>query len=463
MSPELAAEIWASLGGDKTALSALDLTGPADILPSAYGVTRLATAAVGVACLAVADVSSVRSGSPLPAVVVDSIHASAAFLSERLLTPRGWQIPPLWDEIAGDYRARDGWIRVHTNYRPHREAALRVLGAASDRAAVATAIAAWDAEGLEQALVEAGGCAAVMHDAARWAAHPHGQFALAEPAIVRHSSVAAPVDELLERPPDGGRPLAGLRVLDVTRVIAGPVATRFLAAYGAQVLRIDPPHFQEVPAALPFVTAGKRCTTVDLRIEPGRQAFEHLVKGAHVVVHGLRPGALTGLGYGPETLARLNPSLIVATHDAYGWAGPWAGRRGFDSLVQMSCGIAAEGARQTGADRPVPLPAQALDHATGFLVAAAICESLAQRLRDGTVAAVRGSLAGVANLLMRLPQSLESGTQPDWPDRVFEEMATSWGPLRAVRCPGVISGIDPAWSVPAGPLGRDAPRWRTAP
>lgn len=458
-APNLAAEIWTSLGGDGGALSALEVTGPPRVLPSVYDVTRLASAAVGVACLAAADLYSLRTGTSLPSVAVNTVHAAAAFLGERLLSSLGWSLPPLWDPIAGDYRAADGWIRLHTNYEHHRRAALQALGVPADRSAVVQAVARWEAEALQEAVVEAGGCAAAMHDGAGWREHAHGRFATQEPAVTMLPAGSTPLDDAL-----GGRlardaaPLAGIRVLDLTRVIAGPVATSFLAGHGAEVLRIDPPGFREVPALVPEVTAGKRCAALDLRRDPDRRAFAALLADAHVLVHGLRPGALTGLGYDSETLTRVNPSLIVATHDAYGWAGPWSGRRGFDSLVQMSCGIAAKGGRQSGTDRPVPLPAQALDYATGYLLAAGVCRGLARKLRDDATSQVRASLVGVANLLTSLPGPSLEIDAPHWPPEVFEVAATAWGNVRRVRCPTAVSGVRTR-SIPAGPLGRHAARW----
>ncbi len=142
--------------------------------------------------------------------------------------------------------------------------------------------------------------------------------------------------------PRPGRALAGLRVLDLTRVLAGPVATRFLAGFGADVVRIDPPGWDE-PALEPEVTLGKSCARLDLRRDADRATFERLLSGADVLVHGYRPGALDGLGYGAAARQSLAPGLVEVCLDAYGWTGPWAGRRGFDSLVQMSCGIAQAG------------------------------------------------------------------------------------------------------------------------
>ncbi len=195
------------------------------------------------------------------------------------------------------------------------------------------------------------------------------------------------------------RPLAGIRVLDLTRVLAGPVATRFLALLGAEVLRIDPPDWDE-PAVIPEVTPGKRCAHLDLRTAEGHTALTELLRDTDVFVHGYRPGALAGLDFDPATLDGLRPGLIDVALDAYGSTGPWAHRRGFDSLVQMSTGIAAAGMDHARADQPVPLPVQALDHATGYLMAAAALTGLHRRRTDATGSRARLSLARTAALLV---------------------------------------------------------------
>jgi crotonobetainyl-CoA:carnitine CoA-transferase CaiB-like acyl-CoA transferase len=248
--------------------------------------------------------------------------------------------------------------------------------------------------------------------------------------------------------------------LDLTRVIAGPVCTRFLGAYGADVLRLDPPGFAEVPALLPETTAGKRTATLDLTAPGDRAVFETLVAGADVLVTGLRADALGRLGYDDAALAEINPGLIIASLDAYGWDGPWRNRRGFDSLVQMSCGIAAAGALAAGRDEPVPLPVQALDHATGYLLASAVGRALTRRLTRSAVTRIRASLAGTANLLWSLPAP--EGPLPPAPgpgDFALENTTTAWGPARHVPLPGRIAGIDPSWRVEPGPLGRHDPAW----
>jgi crotonobetainyl-CoA:carnitine CoA-transferase CaiB-like acyl-CoA transferase len=256
-----------------------------------------------------------------------------------------------------------------------------------------------------------------------------------------------------------------VRVLDLTRVIAGPVCTKFLAAYGADVLRLDPPGFAEVPALLPETTVGKRTAAADLASAAGRADFERLVAGADVLVSGLRADALSGLGYDEAALAALNPALVVASLNAYGWDGPWRNRRGFDSLVQMSSGIAAAGAAAAGAAKPVPLPVQALDHATGYLLVAMVGQALTARLAHGTVRSIRASLSGTANLLWSLPRGAELGPAPAMlrrEDIPLTDTQTAWGPARRVALPGEIAGVTPAWRVQAGPLGRDQPDWQAA-
>jgi len=451
-------ESWDALGGDVAAAVTTEY-GPERVLPSGFDVTALAAASVGAATLAAAQVWAARTGAPVAAVSVDRRAAALSFASETLFQPIGWSTPPIWDPIAGDYEAADGWIRLHTNYRHHRDGVHRVLGPLSDPAAVAAAVADWPATRLETAVVEAGGCAAAMHDRVAWLTTPAGTAAAAEPLARWDTRPArAPADLLRAGPSGPDRPYTGLRVLDLTRVLAGPVATRFLAAYGADVLRIDPPGFADVPAATPETTAGKHCASLDLHQPVDRATFERLIATAHVFVSGLRADALARLGYDGTALRALNPALITARHNAYGWTGPWQHRRGFDSLVQMSCGIAAA----AGTARPKPLPVQALDHATGYLIAAAVGLGLRRLLVDGVCADVRLSLIGTANLLQRHEVAGGSAQpQPEVTDDDRRDAATAWGPARRIPLPGRLDGVEPQWTVEAGPLGRHPATWST--
>lgn len=448
------AALWSMLGGDPAALDALAITGDARVLPSSFDVTGFAAATVGVASLAAAELLATRTGSrDLAPVAVDTRAACAAFQCEALFEPVGWDRVGIWDPIAGDYEAADGWIRLHTNYASHRAAALRALGLevdGADRDAVTSAVGRWKADELEARVVDEGGAAAAMRTRDDWAAHAHGAAVAGQAPIAVSfgtDAVAAPLG-----PAD--RPLGGVKVLDLTRVLAGPFGTRFLAAWGADVLRIDPPGFEEVPAIVPEATAGKRTALLDLRSDAGRARFLDLVDDADVLVHGYRPGALAGLGLDVATLRSCQPALVISEHDAYGWTGPWAARRGFDSLVQMSCGIAAA----RGTDRPRPLPCQALDHGTGFLLAAAVCRALTHRERSGAASEIRGALIGAANVLWANPDP--DGIDhppPAWTADDLEDRATDFGPARAVPVPGAIGDLRPRLDRPAGPLGRHEP------
>jgi crotonobetainyl-CoA:carnitine CoA-transferase CaiB-like acyl-CoA transferase len=440
-----------ALGLPRAAATRVRFEGP-DCLPSAFAVTALASAAIGAAALAVSEL--VGAVADAPAIVVDRRLASLWFgLS---IKPVGWTLPSPWDPIAGDYPAADGFIRLHTNAPRHRAAALRALGCEGTREIVAEAVKRWQAEALEAAVVEAGGCAAAMRTIPEWEAHPQGRAVFAEPLIAMETAGAAPSAWR----PTAERPLAGVKVLDLTRVLAGPVATRFLAGYGADVLRIDPPDWDE-PAIEPEVTLGKRCARLDLRRPPDRALFERLIAEADLFIHGYRPEALAALGFGDDVRRALNPGLIDVRLDAYGWSGPWRNRRGFDSLVQMSTGVAAAGMQWRGAAKPVPLPVQALDHATGYLMAAAAVRGLALRLSNGEATSARLSLARTAALLIATPrdESEPKALKPTDADYSPALEATDWGPAHRAAAPAAVAGAPMNWMRPASRLGSAPAAW----
>jgi hypothetical protein len=446
-------QIWASLGGKAALPAAVGFTGDGD-LPSVFAVSDLASGVIAASALAIAELIAAGGGAA-PAVQVD--RRLASFWFGATLRPLGWSVPPPWDPIAGDYAAADGWIRLHTNAPHHREAALAVLQTPADKNAVAAAVAQWRKDELEAAVVQRGGCAAAMRDLASWFEHPHGRAVASEPlAWIDDGNTAARPDWPLAR----DRPLAGIRVLDLTRVLAGPVATRFLAGFGADVLRIDPPGWDE-PGVIPSVTLGKRCARLDLRHPGERRVFEDLLATADVLVHGYRPDALSRLGLDAAARRRLRPGLVDVSLDAYGWTGPWQGRRGFDSLVQMSSGIAAEGMRRYGTDRPKPLPVQALDHATGYIMAAAAVRGLTRRLTEGSGSATRTSLARTAALLTSAPiaERNEAFASEDAADCSAAIEQTSWGPARRMKPPVVVEGAAMRWDLPASALGSSRPIW----
>ncbi len=426
----------------------------AGALPSTFAVTDLACASIGAAGQAVAQLIQQQTGR-LPGVSVDRRLASFWFSSS--IRPVGWETPPLWDPVAGDYASADGWIRLHTNAPHHRAAAERVLGKAADRSEMAAYVAKWKAAELEQAIVDEGGCAAQMRSWQAWQSHPQGLAVNAEALVQRQTYQTTPDKAWLG---SVARPLAGLKVLDLTRVLAGPVASRFLAGLGADVLRIDSPSWNE-PGVVPEMTLGKRCARLDLKSAEGRRIFDSLLQDTDILFHGYRADALEQLGYTASALQTLAPGLIDVSLNAYGWSGPWRNRRGFDSLVQMSSGIAAAGMAWKQADKPVPLPLQALDHATGYLMAASALQALSERLKSGRGGSARLSLARTAKLLV------EAGQVPEQPTLRGEEASdqglvveqTAWGPAHRLLAPVTISGTPLQWDLAAGELGSHRAQW----
>ncbi len=425
-----------------------------ETLPSYFAVSELASASIGMAAAMIAQWRALETGT-VGQINIDQRLASKWF--DMTIRPQGWDLPSIWDPLAGDYQTRGGWIRLHTNAPHHRKAALSVLGNNETHDDLAMAVRDWNADDLESAIVSANGCAATMRSITDWQHHPQGKSVADEPLIawLQHAKTSVTPKQI-----DPTRPLRGIRVLDLTRVLAGPVAGRFLAAYGADVLRIDPPGWDE-GAVIPEVTLGKRCAGLDLRVAEDRKVFERLVANADILLHGYRPDALPDLGYDTRALRAINPALIDVTLSVYGWNGPWAKRRGFDSLAQMSCGIADWGMHRAKASKPVPLPAQALDHATGYLMAASAVRALILRQTTGVVTSARHSLARTAHMLCHTATSdlvgeIAAEHLADIDPRIEK---TSWGPARRIAFPVAIEGVSHHWDHPAGKLHRHDPRW----
>lgn len=451
--------LWRALGHDPAALERVALTGTGPILPSSFAVADLAQASIAAATLAVAEVSAARTGEPC-AVTVDRAHACAAFRSERCFTVDGQPPADPWDALAGVYRTGCGrWVRLHTNFPHHRAGIEALLDGADTRERVAAALQGWSATAFEQAAADRGMLAFALRRFEEWDGHPQGQaLAGRAPVTVTRIGDAAP------RPlPDGPAPLTGLRVLDLSRVLAGPVAGRTLAAHGAEVMRIAAPHLPFIPSLVVDTGRGKRSAFVDLRTASGRAALGRLVDGADVFVDAYRPGALAAKGFGADALAARRPGIVVATLSAFGATGPWAGRRGFDSLVQAATGFNLAEAEAADQDRPRVLPCQALDHGAGYLLAYGIATALLRRAETGGSWRVEVSLAGVGHWLRQLGRVADGLATPD-PGRdavtgFLETTDSGFGRLEAIAHPGRIAGGRSADVRPTVPLGTDPPHW----
>ncbi|MEU3262036.1 CoA transferase [Streptomyces albidoflavus] len=467
MTDDLVRELWAALDGPPGAPERITRDrAPTALDGAALPAAALARATVAVCSLAAAELVAARTGGPVPLVRVSDRAVDSAFRSDRLVRLDGRE-PVTFAPLSGFWRAADGWVRTHANYPHHRARLLGALGlpqGAGPRE-LAAVLAGRDAAATEESVYAAGGLAVAVRDRDTWARHPQGVAAAAQP-LAGHRPLAPGGAPL---PPSGREPgyaAAGLRVLDLTRVLAGPVATRTLALLGAQVLRLDAPWLPECQDALDDTGMGKRSARLDLATVDGRAVLGRLLETADVVVTGYRPGALEALaGMAPEELAARRPGLVVAQLSAWGWTGPWAGRRGFDSLVQAASGVALaeRGAGRAPDAPPGALPAQALDHGTGYLLAAAVLRALTRRHRTGEGSLLRLSLARTAHTLLHRDVPGQA-PQPD-PDAkpALREAVTGRGRLRYAPSPVEFTGAPRDWSRTPGLWGADAPCWEEPP
>ena len=458
---QILSDLWSAGGGEPAALESVTLTGAEPALPSSFRVGAAAQASIAAAGLAAAELWRQRTGRS-QAVAVDMRHAAIEFRSERYMRLAGQPPAAMWDKIAGVYRTADGrWVRLHTNFPHHRDGILKLLACAYEREAVQAALLKWQAEAFETAAAEAKLVATMMRSPAEWAAHAQGQAVARLPLIE--------IIKIGECPPrrlpagDGERPLSGVRVLDLTRVIAGPVCGRTLAAHGADVMRVTGPHLPGLEWLDADTGRGKLSAELDLRAGEERERLAGLLREAHVFVQGYRPGGLAKLGFSPEACAEMRPGMVVVTLSAYGHEGPWAGRRGFDSLVQTASGLNHAEAEAAGVEGPKELPAQAIDHATGYLMAFGTMMALERKAREGGSWHVRVSLAQTGRWLTGLGR-LERGfaapdpKQADVAD-LLDEMDTPMGRLTYVRHAALLSETPAHWSRAPARLGANAPMW----
>lgn len=457
MTPtEALAEIWGTTGLAETDLLDAEIIGTDPCLPSSFAVGAAATASIAASGLAASALFRQRTGQR-QTVSVDMRHACAEFRSEQYVLLDGEAVHHGHDPIAGLYPTQDGWVRLHTNFPHHREGTLRLLGCAGTPEAVAATLRSWPAIAFEDAAAEAGLAVTALRSFAEWDAHPQGQAVPTLPLISIERIGDAPPEPL----PDTARPLGGVRVLDLTRVIAGPVCGRTLAAHGADVLNITGPH-------LPFygiedLNRGKLLAQLDLRIADGRAALANLMKDSDVFVQGYRPGAIAGHGFTPAETSRLRPGIVHASLSAFGAAGPWAGRRGFDSLVQTTSGFNMAEAEAAGEAKPRPLPMQALDHATGYLLATGIMAALHRRATEGGSWQVQVSLARTGHWLRGLGRITNGFDRPDQTRSdvadLMETTQSGFGEMTALRHAALLSATPAHWVRPSVRLGTHRPEW----
>ena len=443
----------------------VEITGGDDpILPTPFRITGTATASLAAVGLAVSDLWELRSGRR-QGIAIDTRQATASLRSGTYLNMEGAPVPNGRHSVVGTYPAKHGrWSYIHANFPNHRAAALKVLGVPEDREAVRKAVAQWDALELEEAIIAANGAGGMVRTMQEWAQHPQGAAIAALPLMEIVRIGDSPAQPL----PSGDRPLSGIRVLDLTRVIAGPTCARTLAEHGAEVLKITGAHLPSLGRQEYDTGHGKLSAHLDLREAKDTEILRGLARDADVFSQGYRPGTLGSRGFSPEVLAQLRPGIVVVSLCAFSHAGPWASRRGFDTVVQTVSGITHRQGELFPGAAPGPqfYPVSAIDFLTGYLMAFGAMVALARRTREGGSWLVRISLAQVGRWLVergQVPQAeLKNVVKEFTPAELERWTMTSNTPVGKLRHLGPVlrlSETPPRWERPTVPLGYHQPVW----
>lgn len=465
MTPtDVLAQLLRTAGLPAQALDFADLTGADPVVTSSFRVGTAAQSTIAAAALAACEVGHQR-GVARQRVAVDMAHAASECTGWFSLDGR---VPDPWDTFSGLYRCADGHVRIHANFAHHREGALRLLGldpTTARREDAEAAMMGWKALDFETAAASHRLVASALRSFTQWDATPQGRALAAQPLFTIERIDTGGNAPPLPLPPlsPHDRPLSGLRVLDFTRILAGPVGGRALAAHGADVMLVNAPHLPNIEA-IADTSKGKLSTLLDLRAEADRATLMQLAQTAHVFVQGYRPGGLDALGAGPQALAQLRPGLVYVSLTAYGTQGPWADRRGFDSLVQTATGFNHAEGEAAGDGQPRALPMQILDQATGYLIALGAAAAVLRQQREGGSWHVQVSLAQTAHWLRSLGR-VSGGLAARRADMApyLETVDSGFGRLRTVRHSAQLSRTPAGWTRPSMPPGSHPPVWPAQP
>ena len=443
---------------DEPAPGEVVFTGADPVFPTRYRVGTAGAAALAAVGVAASDLWRLRSEGRRQQIGVDVRATAASLRSSRYLRINGAPPPEVWDPMSGFYPVAGGrWLSIHCNFTAHREATLRVLGNATDRAAAEEASRGWDGNELEDAIHAAGGCAGLARDPAEWALHPQSAAVAEQPLL----EIARIGDAPAERFRAGERPLSGVRMLDLTRVLAGPTCGRTLAEHGADVLKIGAAHIPDMKTTEIDTGIGKLSALLDLRKQDELETLRTLLREADVFSQSYRPGTLAARGFSPADAARLRPGIVCVSLSAWGDAGPWRNRRGFDSIVQTVSGMAFE-----HGPKPRYLPVSAIDYISGYLMAFGAMVALARRAREGGSWLVRVSLARTGRWIAdfgNLAEEAIAGVPGELPaqeiERLTTEIAAPAGRVRHLKPVLAMSETQPRWMRPPVPAGYHRACW----
>jgi crotonobetainyl-CoA:carnitine CoA-transferase CaiB-like acyl-CoA transferase len=459
------AELLKAATGAASSRNRIEIRGDDPVFPTRYRVSAAGAAAIASCAIAADELWALRNSKPnAQNISIDVRHAAAALRSARYMQIDGTAPKDLFDPLSGLYRARDRrWIFLHCNFAHHRQAVLRVLALAdhAGRDEIRSAVSAQDAGALEEAVHAAGGCAGMVRTAQQWGQHPQSAAVALLPLIEIERIGDAPREPL----PPAARPLGGVRVLDLTRVLAGPTCARALAEHGADVLKISGSHLPHSGPVEIDTGLGKLAAFLDLREARERETLAALIRDGRcdVFSQSYRPGTLAARGFGSEALAALRPGIVCVELSAWGRAGPWQQRRGFDTVVQSVSGMAVT---QGGEDTPRTMPVSAIDYVSGYLMAFGGMVALARRAREGGSWRVRVSLARTGQWIVErglLDEAMIRGVANELPDDYLASITTytasPLGMIRHLAPVAQMSSTAPRWERPPVPLGHDAPVW----
>ena len=443
----------------------VEITGGTDpILPTPFRITETSVATLAAVGLAVSDLWELRTGRRQQAAI-DTRQTTASLRSGRYLKMEDSPVDFGRNPVVGIYPAKNGrWSYLHGNFPHHRAATLKILGVPEDPEAVRKAVAKWDALELEEAIIAAKGAGGMVRSMDEWAKHPQAAAIASLPLMEIVKIGDSPKEQL----PDGDRPLSGVRVLDLTRVLAGPTCARTLAEHGADVLKITAAHLPNLGYQEYDTGHGKLSAHLDLRDHQDSETLRGLVREADVFSQGYRPGTLGDRGFSPEALAKVRPGIVFVSLSAFGHVGPWASRRGFDTVVQTVSGITARQGAVCPGSAPGPqfYPVSAIDYVTGYLMAFGAMVALARRARDGGSWLVRISLAQTGRWLVgrgEVPETELTDVPTEFTAAELERWTmTSDTPAGRLHHLGPVvrlSDTPPRWARPAVPLGYHEPAW----